>query len=319
MRVRFWGVRGSTPAPLSRTDLRHRLRAALVGAAGLNLSDPAVVETYLTHLPAAVGDLIGGHTTCLSVEAGDELIILDAGSGMRALGQALMQRPDFAAGRGIAHILLTHGHWDHLQGYPFFAPAYIPGNQLFFYAVNADPTLYLRHQMTAPTYFPVAFDEQAATVHGRALREDATLQIGDVRITSLSLYHPGTAYAFRIEHSGKALVFASDAEYRSLAEAGLRRYLAFYAGADVLVFDAQYGLRETFLQRADWGHSSAIIGVDLAERAGIRRLVLVHHDPNAADADILEAAAAAREYALVNDLCPNTDVLVGREGLELQL
>ncbi len=117
----------------------------------------------------------------------------------------------------------------------------------------------------------------------------------------------------------KPLVFASDAEYRSLAEAGLRRYLAFYAGADVLVFDAQYGLRETFLQRADWGHSSAIIGVDLAERAGIRRLVLVHHDPNASDADILEAAAAAREYALVNDLCPNTDVLVGREGLELQL
>lgn len=319
MRVRFWGVRGSTPTPLSRTDLRDRLRAALTGAAGLDLSDPNVVDDYLAHLPAETGELVGGHTTCVSIETDRQLLILDCGSGMRPLGQALMRRPEFADGRGCAHILLTHGHWDHLQGYPFFAPAYVPGNRLHFYAVNADPADYLRQQQTAPTYFPIAVHEQPATLSFRALHEDETLTLGDIRITTLSLYHPGTAYAYRIEHAGKALVFASDAEYKSLTEPGLRRYLKFYAGADALIFDSQYALRETFLQRADWGHSSAIIGVDLAERAQVKRLVLVHHDPNATDAEILEAAAVARNYAAINDLCADTAVILGREGLELDL
>lgn len=319
MRVRFWGVRGSTPTPLTRIDLRERLRAALRGAAGLDLSSSDVVDAYLARLPAEIGDLIGGHTTCLSIETDDCFLIIDAGSGMRALGQALMQRPDFARGAGVAHILLTHGHWDHLQGYPFFAPAYVAGNRLHFYAVNAEPAAFLRHQQTAPAYFPIAITEQPATLSFRTLREDEIVPIGDLRISALSLYHPGTAYAFRIEQSGKALVFASDAEYKSLTESGLRRYLSFFADAEALVFDAQYALRETFMQRADWGHSSAIIGVDLAERANVRRLVLVHHDPNASDDDIERAAEAARTYALVNDCHGDTEVIVGREGLELAI
>ncbi len=319
MRVRFWGVRGSTPTPLTQADLRGRLRAALEGATGLDLGNPEVVDAYLDRLPAAVGNLIGGHTTCLSIEIDQQLIVIDAGSGMRLLGQDLMRRADFKTGRGCAHVLLTHGHWDHLQGYPFFAPAYVTGNRLNFYAVNADPAAYLRHQQRAPAYFPIDIGEQPATLSFTTLREDEVLTLGDVRITALSLYHPGTAYAFRIEHGGKALVFASDAEYKALTEAALKRYLAFYADADALVFDAQYALRETFLQRADWGHSSAIIGVDLAERARVKRLILVHHDPNATDHEILAAAETARHYALVNDVCADTEVIVGREGLELTL
>jgi phosphoribosyl 1,2-cyclic phosphodiesterase/anti-anti-sigma regulatory factor len=318
VRVKFWGVRGSIPTPLSTEQLNDRLFQALTGATRVDLSNPAEVRAYLAGLPPEVRSVVGGNTTCVEVDTGIDTIIIDAGSGMRALGLSLMAR-EFGRGQGVAHIFLTHAHWDHLQGYPFFAPAYVPGNRLIFYAVNNNPQTYLEHQQQAPVYFPIPPNATPAEKEFIQLREGETVTIGRTVISNLSLYHPGTAYAYRFDDGESVFVFASDGEYKALTDAHLRRYTAFFAGADALVFDAQYSLRDVFLSKADWGHSSAIIGVDIAERARAKRLVTFHHDPTHSDEQIYAIASAAREYARVNEISPDTSVLVGTEGLELFL
>src|SRR5258708_4818526 len=129
------------------------------------------------------------------------------------------------------------------------------------------------------------------------LREGETVTIGHTLVSNLSLYHPGTAYAYRFDDGESVFVFASDGEYKSLTDAHLRRYISFFAGADALVFDAQYSLRDVFLSKADWGHSSAIIGVDIAERSRVKKLITFHHDPTHTDEQIHATATAARDCA----------------------
>ena len=318
MHVKFWGVRGSIPTPLSPEQLNAKLFQALTGATGVDLTNPAEIQAYLAGLPPSVRAVVGGNTACVEVNSGADTIIIDCGSGMRALGLSLMAR-EFGRGQGVAHIFMTHAHWDHLQGYPFFAPAYVPGNRLIFYAVNNNPQTYLEHQQLAPIYFPIPPNAMAAEKEFNQLREGEAVTIGRTVVTNLSLYHPGTAYAYRFDDGESVFVFASDGEYKSLTDAHLHRYTTFFSGADALVFDAQYSLRDVFLSKADWGHSSAIIGVDIAERARVKRLITFHHDPTHTDEQIYAIANAARDYALVNEIHPDTEVIVGTEGLELFL
>jgi phosphoribosyl 1,2-cyclic phosphodiesterase/anti-anti-sigma regulatory factor len=311
-------VRGSIPTPLSTEQLRDKLSRALSGAAGVNVADPAEVQAYIAGLPAAVNSVVGGNTTCVEVDTGSDTIIIDCGSGMRQLGLHLMSR-DFGKGKGTAHIFLTHAHWDHLQGFPFFIPAYIPGNKLIFYAVNYNPQHYLEHQQVAPMFFPIPPSAMSADKQFVQLREGETVQIGRMVVSSLALYHPGTAYAYRFDDGESVFVFASDGEYKLLTEPNLRRYIDFYMNADALVFDSQFSLRDVLFNRADWGHSSAIIGVDIAERARVKRLITFHHEPTHSDDQIYQIADNAREYAQVNEIQFNTEVIVGTEGLELFL
>jgi len=318
VRVKFWGVRGSIPTPLSSDQLNAKLFQALSGAGGVNLGNPAEVQAYLAGLPPNVRSVVGGNTTCVEVDTGGDTIIIDGGSGIRPLGFNMMSR-EFGRGQGVAHIFLTHAHWDHLQGLPFFPPAYVPGNRLIFYAVNNNPQTYLEHQQVAPIYFPIPPNAMSADKEFVQLREGEAVTIGHTVVTNLSLYHPGTAYAYRFDDGESVFVFASDGEYKSLTDAHLRRYISFFSGADALVFDAQYSLRDVFLSKADWGHSSAIIGVDIAERALAKKLVTFHHDPTHTDEQIYAIAEAARDYALVNQTQPDTEVIVGTEGLELFL
>ncbi|MCS6909732.1 MAG: MBL fold metallo-hydrolase [Anaerolineales bacterium] len=318
MRIKFWGVRGSIPTPLTTEQLQDKLFRALSGAQHVDLGDPAAIRAYIAGLPSSVNSVVGGNTTCVQVTWDDEMLIIDAGSGMRALGHSLMASP-FGKGQGVGHIFLTHAHWDHLQGYPFFLPAYIPGNHFTIYAVNYDPQLYLEHQQQAPVYFPVPTSIMGAQKKFVQLREGETVQIGRMKITSLALYHPGTAYAYRFDDGEGVFVFASDGEYKSLAEPSLRRYVDFFRDADALVFDSQYSLRDVFFSRADWGHSSAIIGVDIAERAHVKRLITFHHEPTHTDEQIYQIAETARQYAAVNKLSFQTEIIVGTENLELTL
>lgn len=318
MRVKLWGVRGSIPTPLSTEQFHEKLTQALTGAAGINLADPAEVQAYIARLNPTARGVVGGNTTCIEIDTGSETVIIDCGSGMRPLGYSLMAR-EFGRGQGVAHIFLTHAHWDHLLGFPFFLPAYVPGNKLVFYAVNHNPQYFLEHQQTAPTYFPIPPNAMPAEKEFVQLREGETISIGRLTVSNLSLYHPGTAHAYRFDDGESVFVFASDGEYKSLSEAALRKYITFFSDADVLVFDSQYSLRDVFLSKADWGHSSAIIGVDIAERARVRRLVTFHHDPTHSDEQIYAIAASAREYAAVNQLQSSLEVLVGTEGLEFFL
>ena len=318
MHIKFWGVRGSLPSPMTTEQLQEKLFQVLSGAKGVNLDQPAEVQAYLARLPAGIRSVVGGNTTCIEVDTGSDTIIIDCGSGIRALGLNLMTR-EFGRGQGVAHIFLTHAHWDHLMGFPFFAPAYVPGNKLIFYAVGFDPQQVLAHQQTAPRYFPSPLNAMPTVKQFVQLREGETVLIGRTVVSNLQLDHPGLSHAYRFDDGESVFVCATDAEYKSLNDASLQKYVDFFANADALVFDSQYSLRDVFLSRADWGHSSAVIGVDIAERAGVKRLVSFHHDPTHSDQQIYNIAASARDYAQLNKTHSNLEVIVGYEGLEMFL
>ena len=319
MYIKFWGTRGSIPTPMTTETLRAKIRQALIGAAGLNLHDPDEVAQYLDRLPPNVGATVGGNTTCIEVQLGDQLLIIDAGSGLRLLGFDLMKR-GFSQGNKKIDFLMSHTHWDHIQGFPFFAPAFIRGNQLTFHSPFPDMEARLDTQQSE-TFFPVDLNYMQASFTFRQLAKDAWNQIGQFKIHPLQLSHPGETYGYRIEGGGKCLVFASDSEYKRLQRENTEEFIQFFREADLLVFDAQYSFSEA-LDKPDWGHSSAVMGAELARRAGVKRLALFHHDPTSSDDKIFVALEEAEAYlrrTVGEKPEGDCDIFVACDGLSLEI
>ena len=261
--VRFWGVRGSTPTP----------QAGWLG--------------------------VGGNTACVEVRAADGTrVVLDMGTGARGLGYALAAE---AAGEpGATHVLLSHFHWDHLQGLPFFAPLYIPGQTVRFYAATETDRLgeFLRGQMAFP-YFPVPFPDLAAATEAVEIEAGIAFEVGPMTIRPFPVYHPQGAHGFRIEAGGAVVVYATDYEHGSPAhDEGLREVSR---GADVLISDAQYTPSEYDLRKG-WGHTTWERAADLAAEVGVGRLFLFHHDPAHDDAALDRICEQARERFPATDL-----------------
>ena len=315
MKVRIWGARGSIPSPLKPDEVREKIRYAILNLPDIDVKNPAAVETYLDQLSPLHTGTAGGNTTCVEIQTGQETFIIDAGSGLRELGRELMKGP-CGRGQGILHLFFTHAHWDHIQGFPFFVPAFIPGNQIFIYSIH-DLKSTLVDQQRSPT-FPVPFSTMPATMEFIPLQPGQPFSVGDVKINTIETVHPGKAYAYRFEDEYSVFVFASDAEYKQLDEPGYRPYLDFFKEADVLIFDAQYTLPEA-LQKIDWGHSSALIGADMARLAGVKKLVLFHHDPTYSDAQLLDIQQRTIEYQAQDTSRPPCEVFVAYEGLTFDL
>jgi phosphoribosyl 1,2-cyclic phosphodiesterase len=317
MYIKFWGTRGSIPTPLSSAEIREKIRLALKGAAGLDLTDETVLDHYLERLPFTIRGTAGGNTTCIEVRSGDQLLIIDMGSGLRLLGFELMAK-GFGRGGQQADILITHTHWDHIHGFPFFGPAFIPGNRLVFYSPFPDLADRLIQQQHEP-FFPVSIDYMRSDKEYKEIPEQEWSQIGKFRIYPMRLSHPGVTYGYRIEDGHRCLVFASDSEYKRVDPQSTEAYVKFFSGADLLVFDAQYTWTEA-LDKPDWGHSSAITGAEMAYRADVKKLALVHHDPTSSDEKIWAAKEQAEGYLARrhpnHHLC---EVLVAYDGLSLEL
>ncbi|HVJ18842.1 MAG TPA: MBL fold metallo-hydrolase [Polyangiaceae bacterium] len=266
--IRFWGVRGSIAAPG----------------------------------PATAG--VGGNTSCVEVRCGEQLFVLDAGTGLRGLGDELMRR-----GERRAELLLSHLHWDHIQGLPFFVPLYVPGTELVLHGPDwgeAGLGGALRRQMSAPG-FPVEFADVGARVELSELRQGSRVLRGDVSITAARLNHPGGVLGYRIEYGGRTLVYATDTEHHDHVDATLRDLAQ---GADVLIYDAQY-TPEEYPTKVGWGHSTFDAGVALARAAGVKRLALFHHDPRRADDAVFAIEERARRSF--------ADTLAAREGMVIDL
>lgn len=315
MYVKFWGTRGSIPAPVSSEIIQQKIRQALEGAAGLNLADKTVLDQYLARLPFTVQHTVGGNTPCLELRSGEQRLIIDAGSGIRLLGLELMA-DGLGPGQRQIDLLITHTHWDHLQGFPFFRPAFIPGNRLTFYSPFADLRERLEQQQD-PLFFPVSLDYMQADRSYRQIPENEWTQFGRFRVYPLRLSHPGETYGYRIEAGTTCLVMASDSEYKRLDPASTERYVQFFKGADLLIFDAQYSLSQV-LDKADWGHSTAVMGAELAHRAGAKRLALFHHDPTSSDEEIWSAKEQAEAY-LMHRGAANCNIMIAYDGLSVEL
>jgi CheY-like chemotaxis protein/phosphoribosyl 1,2-cyclic phosphodiesterase len=256
VRVRFWGVRGSIAAPGPET-IRY-----------------------------------GGNTPCVTIERGRDLLILDAGTGIRKLGVTLKAEADSRPQH--LHMLITHTHWDHIQGFPFFVPAYVPGNRLDVYgppSMEKPLEKVLRGQMD-PAYFPVALGEMAADIRVHEIREP-DLDVGPFKVRAKYVNHPGVTMAFRIEIEGTVVTYATDTEpYRSLlagqarpdldveAYAGRRdaELVEFARDADLYIADSQYTPSE-YVQKRGWGHTCYTDAIEIALAANARRVVLFSHDP----------------------------------------
>jgi phosphoribosyl 1,2-cyclic phosphodiesterase len=278
MRITFWGVRGSIPSPG----------------------------------PDTVG--VGGNTSCVEVRAGKAVLVFDGGTGLRLLGKRMLKEMPFTA-----HLFFSHVHWDHIQGFPFFDPAFVPGNVIHLYGGNnVSRTLEetLAGQMDHPS-FPVHLTEMGAEMvfHSVSGITPVEVDAGDgtkAVVRAAPGNHPNGVWAYRVDHGGRSVVYATDTEHYAVVDPKLSKLAT---GADVLIYDSQYTPEEyagkNGMPKLGWGHSTFEEAVKLAKAANVKRLVLYHHDPMQNDAAVAEKERRARE------LFANCEA--AREGLSIEL
>jgi CheY-like chemotaxis protein len=294
MRVRFWGTRGSIATPGPATN--H----------------------------------FGGNTSCVELRTtNNDLLIFDCGTGAHPLAAKLVGEGKKAIN---ANILLGHTHWDHIQGFPFFSPAFVKGNSVSIYGPEGSRGSL--HDMLAGqmeySYFPIALDQLPAVINYHDLTE-GIYTIGGARVATQFLNHPAMTVGYRVEADGVAMVYLvdhepfSDALWRASAEPGGiesilhegdRRHAKFMAGADLVIHDAQY-TPEEYASKKTWGHSAYDYVVQIAAAAGVRRVALTHHDPSHSDDFVADIERKARALAL--QLGTGLDVFCAYEGCELVL
>jgi phosphoribosyl 1,2-cyclic phosphodiesterase len=305
MRIRFWGVRGSIPVPGPQTN-RY-----------------------------------GGNTSCVEIQPRNgPRIIIDAGTGIRKLGKELMQGP-FGEGKGAAHLLISHTHWDHIQGMPFFAPMYQAGNQLYVYARQRDDS-HLRAVFAAQSddpYFPAPFNTVKADVAFRELVEGARFQLGDTKVACTRLNHPWVAMAYRLEADGASVVYCTDTapftdillenefirqaprpgdplppEHKDKLREMRDHLVALCKHADLLIYDTQFTQAE-YQAKPHWGHSTPQDAIEIAHAAKVKTLALFHHDPTRTDDQQDQILVETRHLVAGSGL----DVIAAAEQLELVL
>ncbi|MFN2284942.1 MAG: tetratricopeptide repeat protein [Anaerolineae bacterium] len=313
MKITIWGTRGSIPAPISSAQIEEKICQAILAMPQINTQDSEAVHAYVSKLPPMARGTAGGNTACIEVQAEGQLFVLDAGSGLYPLGLELMKGP-FGQGKGTMHLFISHAHWDHIQGFPMFTPAFVPGNRIFIYGAHDLETAFKIQQR--PLTWPVSLDYMSADIKFLHITPDEPLFFEKVRVETLKNAHPGDAYSYRFEDQHSVFVYASDAEYKKLEDDVVNPHVTFFRNADALIFDAMYTLQDAWVKE-DWGHSSAMIGVDLAEAAGVKQLILFHHDPSYSDAKIEEIYATAVAYR--NQRGFTLETAVAYEGMTLDL
>jgi phosphoribosyl 1,2-cyclic phosphodiesterase len=265
----------------------------------------------------------GGNTSCVEITTpGGALIIIDCGTGIRQLGQHLLATQP---GPVEGHILISHTHWDHIQGIPFFGPLFAPGNTWDLYApkgVRASLRDALRGQMQY-SYLPIQLDELGAVIRYHALVE-GKFRIADVTIRTRYLNHPALTFGYRLEAESAAVVYASDHEPHSrhladgTGEIGGEdlRHCEFLAGADLVIHDAQY-IAEEYPKKIGWGHSTVEYALAMCRAAGVKRVALTHHDPSRDDDAIDRIVTRAR--ADLQDVASPMEVMAATEGSALSI
>ena len=317
-RIRFWGTRGSLPVALTAAAVRRKLIAAVRSASGRTFASDAALEAYVDGLGLAVSGTYGGHTSCVELETGGpEYVLCDLGSGARPFGQAALARHGPASPQSY-HVFMSHVHWDHIMGLPFFAPAYIPGNRVRIYGSHPWLEAALRRQQDQPS-FPVDFSCLRADIEFVYLEPGKPRDVAGMTVTTLLQRHTGDSYGYRFEAQGRTVVYTTDSEHPLTDPSETERFVAFFRNADVVIFDAMYSLADAISIRADWGHSSNVVGVELCQMALARHLCLFHHEPAFDDSDIERVLADTRRLEEITRTGEPLVVTAAYDGMEIVL
>lgn len=317
MRVRFWGTRGSIPAALTAQAVREKLIAALVAGAAHHLDTPEKAAAFADTLPFAATRTFGGNSACIEVISdGAGRVLLDMGSGARpAAGQALR---DLQGQPGEFHVFMSHLHWDHIMGFPFFTPAYIPGHIIRIYGCHEELEHAFRRQQ-APPSFPVDFGMMGATIEFHRLEPGRPYDIAGYRVTAKAQAHGGDSYGYRLERDGQAVIYSTDSEHKQENAEETEGFVDFFRDADLVVFDAMYSLADAVSVKEDWGHSSNIVGVELCQLANAKHLVLFHHEPAFDDATIERVWRETERLEEITREHHRVRITAAYDGLEVTL
>ncbi len=294
MKVHFKGTRGSIPTSPCAVETREKVVSALMAARGKDLRSESQIREFVENqLPFQHGASYGGNTPCVHVETdSDEYLLMDGGSGLRVFGQEIKRE---GLSNKTFHLFLSHLHYDHIQGIPFFAPAYDAENKIIFHGCHEGIEDALRNQMKTP-FFPVDFETFGAEITFEKHAPGDLIEVCGSHITTFELDHPGKSFGYRIESNGVSVVYSTDAEHRKVAHGKSYPYVDFIRGANLLIFDAPYTHSQSIGNRENWGHSSNVMAVELAAKGEVETLALFHHDPAANDEEMVKFLAHTRKF-----------------------
>ena len=249
--------------------------------------------------------------------AGPNTCSATLGSGVRefslaAIGKHGPRQPQ------TYHILVSHVHWDHIMGFPFFIPCFIPGNRVVIYSCHDKLEQAIRGQNHEPC-FPVEFTALAAKIEFVKLEVDKSYDIAGAKVTGTRQMHGNDSYGYRIEKDGKAIVYTTDSEHKPEDKAEMQRAANFFRNADLVVFDAMYSLADSVSMKEDWGHSSNVMGVELCQMAGAKKLALFHHEPVYDDTRLEAVFRETIRFEEITRTDKKLDVVIAYDGLVLDV
>ena len=318
MRVRVGATGGWIPVALPAGVGPRTLCPGLGAGAARGLDTPGKARAFVENeLEFSVSHTFGGNSSCVQLETdGADHVLCDLGSGARTFGNSLL------ATRGPSghrfHVFMSHLHWDHIMGFPFFMPAYLPGNHLTIYGCHDALEEAFRRQNRAPS-FPVDFSRMAARIEFVRLEPERNYDIAGLRVRAKRQHHGGDSYGYRIEQRGKVVVYSTDSEHKQDDPEEVAAFVEFFRDADLVIFDAQYSLADAISVKEDWGHSSNVVGVEMCQLARARRLCLYHHEPIFDDERIARLLAETRRLEEITRADHRVEVWAAYDGLELAL
>lgn len=322
--LKFWGVRGSIPSAPTPADWTYHIEGVLRNFFALGYRDPSQISKYMQSVDVALMGGYGAATTCVEIQSARSQLIIDGGSGIRNLSEKIMSGTT-GRSKGPFHIFMTHFHWDHVIGLPFFTPHFIPGCEIHYYAVQPDLEKVIRSIFCRPN-FPVPFEALNSKVFFHILEPRKTFKIDDFTLTPYKLDHPDPCWGLKVESCGKTYSHCVDTEGTRVTRDEMADDLPLYQGVDLMYYDAQYTLPE-LAEKANWGHSASQVGLDIALREGVKSVLFSHHDPGTRVEHVQELKRQTKEYyesrqrfaSQNSEMLPSVNWDFAFEGLEIKL
>ncbi|MCF7859887.1 MAG: MBL fold metallo-hydrolase [Candidatus Cloacimonetes bacterium] len=318
MNIKIWGSRGSLPISVTADEVRYKIKEALAIACKEQICKGADVDKFIDEkLPFYVWGSYGSNTSCVEIDDGsDEYFICDAGSGIRDLAVDIIENK--RKKNRIFNLFISHLHWDHIQGFPFFLPAYSKDSVINIYGFHDTLEESFFYQQNTNN-FPVQLNQLSAQINFKKLKPDQQYDISGFKFSAIKQEHPGDSYGFRFEKNDKIFIYSTDAEHGEESEKANYAFIDFFKNADLLIFDAQYRYQEAMNEKKNWGHSSNIVGVELAERAGVKRLCLFHNEPGYNDKVLFEVHKESERYLKHFSPGSKMQIYIAYDGYNIEL